>query len=68
MTYLLPDTIKNSANRFPEKVGFRYQNESLTFEELVKQSNNLAFTLVELCVKRGDSVGVFLYPCFVSVF
>jgi amino acid adenylation domain-containing protein len=32
----------------------------LTFEQLVKRSNQLAFMLSELGVKRGDRVGVFL--------
>ena len=34
----------------------------MTFEELVKRSNQLAFTLSELGVKRCDRVGVFLDP------
>ncbi|NTS40740.1 amino acid adenylation domain-containing protein [Flavisolibacter sp. BT320] len=60
MIYLLPDIIKNSANRFPDNVAFRYENESLTFEELVKRSNQLACMLSELGVDRGDRVGIFL--------
>jgi amino acid adenylation domain-containing protein len=35
----------------------------LTFEELVKRSNQVAFMLTELGVKRGDRVGIFLEPC-----
>jgi amino acid adenylation domain-containing protein len=62
MIYLLPQIIKNVANRFPDHVAFRYENESLTFEELVKRSNGLAFMLRELGVKRGDRVGIFLDP------
>ena len=60
MIYLLPEIIKNSANRFPDNVAFRYENESLTFKELLKRSNGLAFMLRELGVKRGDRVGIFL--------
>ena len=60
MIYLLPEIIKNSANRFPDNVAFRYENQSLTFAALVKRSNQLAFMLSELGVKRGDRVGVFL--------
>jgi acyl-CoA synthetase (AMP-forming)/AMP-acid ligase II len=62
MIYLLPQIIKNVANRFPDHVAFRYENESLTFEELVKRSNGLAFMLRELGVKRSDRVGIFLDP------
>ena len=60
MIYLLPDIIKNSANRFPDNVAFRYENESITFEGLLNRSNQLAFMLSELGVKRGDRVGIFL--------
>lgn len=58
--YLLPGLIKNSANRFPGNIAFRYGNDSLTYDQLVKRSNQLAFMLTELGVKRGDRVGVFL--------
>jgi amino acid adenylation domain-containing protein len=35
----------------------------LTFEELVNRANQLAFMLIELGVKRGDRIGIFLDPC-----
>jgi acyl-CoA synthetase (AMP-forming)/AMP-acid ligase II len=63
MVYLLPEIIKNSAYRFPDNVAFRYENESLTYLELVKRSDQLAFKLGELGVKRGDRVGIFLDAC-----
>jgi amino acid adenylation domain-containing protein len=62
MIYWLPGIIKNSANRFPDHVAFRYENESLTFEELLKRSNQLAFMLSGLGVTRGDRVGILLEP------
>ena len=62
MVYLLPELIKNAAIRFPDHVAFRYEKESLTFEELVNRSNSLAFVLSELGVNRGDRVGIFLDP------
>ena len=58
--YLLPDLIKNSAYRFPDNVAFRHENYSVSFEELVKRSNQLATVLTELGVKRGDRVGIFM--------
>lgn len=67
MIYLLPDIIKNSANLFPDNVAFRYENQSLTFEELVKRSNQLAFMLIELGVERSDRIGIFLDPSLETV-
>jgi amino acid adenylation domain-containing protein len=60
MIYLLPEIIKNSAYRFPDNVAFRYEDQSLTYSALVKRSDQLAFKLSELGVKRGDRVGIFL--------
>ncbi|RZK13111.1 MAG: amino acid adenylation domain-containing protein [Flavobacterium sp.] len=62
MVYLLPEIIKNSANRYPDNIAFRYENDSLTFKELVRRSNQLARMLSELGVHRGDRVGIFLDP------
>jgi amino acid adenylation domain-containing protein len=64
--YLLPDIIKNSAYRFPNNVAFRYEDNSISFEELVKRSNQLASVLAELGVKRGDRVGIFMESCLES--
>ena len=60
MIYLLPELIKNSANHFPDNIAFRYENDSLTYSALLKRSNQLAFMLSELGIKRGDRVGIFL--------
>ncbi|MHA4844094.1 amino acid adenylation domain-containing protein [Flavitalea antarctica] len=60
MIYLLPELIKNSANHFPDNIAFRYENDSLTYSTLLKRSNQLAFMLSELGIKRGDRVGIFL--------
>jgi amino acid adenylation domain-containing protein len=61
MIYLLAQIVDSTAERYPDKEAFRFYDQSLTYAELVQRSNSLARLLVELGVKRGDRVGVFLH-------
>jgi len=61
--YLLPHTILNSANRYPDKEAFRFGDTTLTYTELVHQSHQLAHCLIELGVQRGDRIGIYLNRC-----
>lgn len=63
MVFLLPHTIDQSAERFPEQETFRFYEQSLTYAELVKRSNSLARTLIEQGVKRRDRVGIYMNKC-----
>jgi amino acid adenylation domain-containing protein len=62
MNYLLTDTIRNAADRFPEKAAFRLGSDSLTYEELEYRANQVSSVLIEKGVRRGDRIGVFLKP------
>ncbi len=61
--YLLPHTILNAANRYPDKEAFRFGDTALTYTELVNQSHQLAHCLLELGVQRGDRIGIYLNRC-----
>lgn len=63
MHYLLPHTIEKSAERFPNQEAFRCLNRGVTYAELAQQTSQLANILVDLGVKRGDRVGVYLNRC-----
>jgi L-proline---[L-prolyl-carrier protein] ligase len=60
MVFTLPQIIKQSSERFPDKDAFRFGNQSLTFAVLEKRMNQIAHCLIGLGVKRGDRVGIFL--------
>ncbi|NNF00610.1 MAG: amino acid adenylation domain-containing protein [Pyrinomonadaceae bacterium] len=59
---MLTRAIKNAADQTPEKVAFKCEDNSLTFEELARRTEQLASVLIEQGVKQGDRVGVFLPP------
>lgn len=56
----LPQTVRHSAARHPDKTAFRFMSASLTYAELEKRMNQLANQLIDLGVKKGDRVGIFM--------
>ncbi|NDJ60668.1 MAG: amino acid adenylation domain-containing protein [Chloroflexi bacterium] len=60
MIYLLHHALEQSAERYPDHEVMRFANQSLTYAELSRRSNNLAHTLIDQGVQRRDRVGVFL--------
>lgn len=60
MIHLLHQTVLESATRFPDKVAFRCGRDQLTYAELATKIKQLATVLLNLGVKKGDLVGLFL--------
>ncbi|MEM9265473.1 MAG: amino acid adenylation domain-containing protein [Cyanobacteria bacterium P01_F01_bin.13] len=60
MIYLLSQILDRSAEQFPDREAFRYEEKGLTYAELWRQANGLAHALVERGVQRGDRVGIYL--------
>ncbi|MFG6094640.1 amino acid adenylation domain-containing protein [Leptothoe sp. ISB3NOV94-8A] len=66
MIYLLSQILDHSAEQFSEREAFRCDGESLTYGELLRRANGLAHKLVDLGVKRGDRVGIYLHKSLES--
>lgn len=60
MRYLIHHALDHSAETCPETEAFRCEGSSLTYAACSTRSNQLARTLIELGVKRGDRVGIYL--------
>ncbi|MEM1168639.1 MAG: amino acid adenylation domain-containing protein [Cyanobacteria bacterium P01_H01_bin.35] len=60
MIYLIPHAIDRSAEQFPEQEAFRFESKSLTYANLVSQSNSLANFVRTQGVERGDRIGIYL--------
>ena len=58
--YLLHHLLEHSAKQNPEKEAFVYKENSITYAELEKKSSSLALQLLQMGVKRGDRIGIFL--------
>lgn len=65
--FLLFHAIDQAAAQTPEHQAVRAGNQSLTYRELAERSNQLAHTLRECGVTRGDRVGIYLNKSLESV-
>lgn len=63
MNYLLPHSVLNAANKFPDKVAFTDGHNSYTYTELSNQMDQLANWLVAQGLQKGDRVGIYLNRC-----
>ena len=71
MIYLLQHLLINSAKKFPDKLAVVSGTETLTYQELDDASNRLCRLLLELGVKNGDRVGIYInksIPSIVSIY
>lgn len=67
MAYLLQQIITESAARLPDKEAVRFENQSLTYAELDRLTNQVAKTLQSAGVKRGDRVGIYVNKSLASI-
>lgn len=71
MTYLLHHLLVESAARRPERIAVTHAGETVTYGELDRLSNQLARTLLQAGIGRGERVGIYLnksIPSIVSLF
>ena len=61
MIYLLPHSVLNAAERFPDREAFKCGSQSLTHSQMAKRMNQLASLLIRLGLKKGDRVGIYLH-------
>jgi fatty-acyl-CoA synthase len=57
------DIPRLNAKRYPDKKAIIMGDEYLTFDQLNRLSNQLAYGLLSINVKPGDRVGLLAYNC-----
>ena len=67
MEYLLHHLLTNSVARFPDKDAVRMDGHGLSYQELGRLTDQIACTLQDLGVQRGDRVGLYVHKSFASV-
>lgn len=60
MPYLLQQLLENSAKQYPDKEAVVYKNTVITYQELDIASNQLAWTLRNAGIEKGDRIGICL--------
>lgn len=58
--HLVRDFLENSSDRLPDKVCLICEGQQLTYQQVEEKANQLANRLIELGIKRGDRVALFL--------
>lgn len=61
MIYTIPEIIEHNANLAPDKAAFRFDESDLSYADLWCKMNQLARTLVENGVTKGDRVGIYIH-------
>ncbi|MEX2030638.1 MAG: amino acid adenylation domain-containing protein [Anaerolineales bacterium] len=67
MAYLLQHILREGASRFGDQIAVRFGDWQWTYAELDRRSSQLARSLRELSVRRGDRVGIYLHKSLASV-
>ncbi len=67
MSYLLHQLSSESAAKYPNKVAVVFKDEVLTYAQLEMESNQLANQFLELGMKRGDRVAIYLNKSLASI-
>ena len=62
-TYTLPSLVEQSAQKYPNKVAFKCLKHSITYGDLEQKMHQIANLLIDLGVKKGDRVGIFMARC-----
>ena len=60
MVSVLPQLITKVTDHSGERIALSYLEHHVSYDELVRRSNSLAHCLIELGVRHGDRVGIFM--------
>lgn len=66
MRFLLHHIVHHAAGQWPDKIAFRFDEQTITYAELFTRTNQLARMLIDQGVRRGDRVGIFLHKSMES--
>ncbi len=67
MTYLLQQLLIQSAAAHPDRIAVTCAGETISYGELDRRSNQLAWALLGAGVERGDRVGIYLQKSITSI-
>ncbi|WP_400073578.1 amino acid adenylation domain-containing protein [Zobellia russellii] len=62
-TYTLPQLLGSVAIASPQSEAFRYLEETMSYGDLHKKTDQLASYLISLGIKKGDRIGIYMNRC-----
>ena len=67
MVYLLHHLLSESAAKYPDKEAIAFKDDKMTYGELERESNKLAYGLSGIGIERGERVGIYMNRCIASI-
>lgn len=67
MAYLLHHLLSESAAKYPDREAIVWKDEKMTYAELERESNKLAYSLSEIGMERGERVGIYMERSITSM-
>ncbi len=67
MAFLLHQLLSESAAQYPDKEAIAFREESITYAELEREGNKLAYYLSGIGVERGERVGIYMNRSITSI-
>ena len=67
MIYLLHHVLSETAAKYPDKDAIAFKDDKMTYAELEKESNQLAYSLAEEGIGRGERVGIYMNRSIASI-
>ena len=52
------EALKEAAQASPDRIGFIFQSEEISFHEIDKRSDRVATGLLQLGMQKGDRIGI----------
>jgi acyl-CoA synthetase (AMP-forming)/AMP-acid ligase II len=67
MAFLLHQLLSESAVKYPNKEAIAFKDQRMTYSELERESNKLAYSLLGIGIERGERVGIYMSRCINSI-
>ena len=67
MVYLLNQLLSESSVKYPDQEAVFFKNEKMSYADLERESNKLAYGLAENGVKKGERIGIYMNRCPASL-
>ena len=61
--YLLHQLLSQSAVKHPDKEALVFKDDKMTYAELERESNRLAYSLSGIGIERGERIGIYMNKC-----
>ena len=67
MAFLLHQLLSESAMKYPNKEAIVLRDQRMTYSELERETNKLAYSLSRVGIEKGERVGIYMNRCLHSI-